>query len=52
MLVARKKVLNLVRLTPELHKREGYVVALRNAVDDYVRAILHEVDAMGESGSR
>ena len=29
-------------LTPQPHMREGYVMALRNAVDEYARAILHE----------
>ena len=40
-----RKLLELLRLTPEPHMREGDVMLLRNAVDDYVRAILHEVDA-------
>jgi len=42
--VARQKLLELLRLRPEPHMREGYVMALRNAVDEYVRAILHETD--------
>ncbi len=40
--LARQKLLDLLRLTPEVRLREGYVFALRNAVHDYVRAILHE----------
>ncbi len=46
--LARQKLLELVRLTPEPCMREGYVMALRNAVDDYVQAILQEVDAVVE----
>ena len=49
--IAREKLLELLRLIPEPSKREGYVMALRNAVDDYVRAIIHDVDTTGESGS-
>ena len=41
----RQKLMELLRLTPQANMREGYVMALRNALDDYVRAILHEVDA-------
>ncbi len=40
--LARQKLMELLRLTPQAHMREGYVMALLNAVDDYVRAILHE----------
>ena len=29
------------------HMREGYVMALLNAVDEYVRAILHDADEAG-----
>ena len=43
---ARQRLLELVRLTPEPHMREGYVMALQDAVDDYVHAILHDVDAV------
>ncbi len=50
--IARQKLLELLRLTPEPHMREGYVMVFLNAADDYVRAIQHEVDATGESGSR
>ena len=46
--IVRQKLLELLRLTPEPHMREGYVMVLLNAVDDYVRAILHEVDAVVE----
>ncbi len=28
--------------------QEGYVMALQDAVDDYVHAILHDVDAVGD----
>ena len=45
--IAREKLLKLVHLTPEPHMREGYVMALRNAVDEYVRAIVHDADASG-----
>ncbi len=48
---ARQKLLELLHLTPEPHMREGYVMALRNAVDDYVRAIVHDVDTTGEARS-
>ncbi len=47
--LARQKLLELLRLTPEPHKREGFVMAFLNAVDDYVRALLHDVDTRGES---
>lgn len=40
--IAREKVLELLRLTPEPHMREGYVIVFLNAADDYVRAILHD----------
>ena len=43
--LARQKLMELLRMTPQANMREGYVMALRNAVDDYVSAILHEVDA-------
>ena len=49
--LARKKLLELLRLTPEHSMREGYVMALLNAVDEYVRAIVHDADTTGESGS-
>ncbi len=41
--MAREKLLELLRLTPEPHLREGYVMVLLNAVDDYVCAFFHEV---------
>ncbi len=44
--IAREKLMELLRLTPEPDMREGYVMALLNAVDDYVHAILHDVDAV------
>ena len=40
--IARQKLVELLRLTPEPHMREGYVMVLRNAVDDYLHAILHD----------
>ncbi len=43
-----QKLMELLRLTPEAHMREGYVMVLLNAVDDYVQAILQEVDAVVE----
>ena len=46
--IAREKLLELLRLTPEPHMREGYVMALRNAVDEYVQAILENSNAMAE----
>ncbi len=49
--VARQKLMELLRLTPESHMREGFVMALRNAVDDYVRALLHDVDETGKPRS-
>ena len=39
---ARQRLLELLRLTPEPHMHEGYVMALRNAVDEYVQAILEK----------
>ncbi len=39
---SREKLLELLRLTPEPHLREGYVMVFLNAADDYVRAILHD----------
>lgn len=38
----RQKLMELLRLTPEAHMREGYVMALRNAFEEYVRTILHD----------
>ena len=49
--IAREKLIELLHLTPQPHMREGYVMALQDAVDDYVRAILHDVDTAGESRS-
>lgn len=46
--IARDKLLELLRLTLEVHMREGYVMALRNAVDEYVQAILNEVETAVE----
>ncbi len=46
--VAREKLLELLHLTPEPHMREGYVMALRNAVDEYVQAILGKSNATAE----
>lgn len=46
--MARQKLIELLRLTPEPHMREGYVMVLRNAVDDYVRTILYETETAGE----
>ena len=43
--IARQKLLELLRLTPEPHRREGYVAVFLNAADDYAHAILHDVDA-------
>ena len=43
--IARQKLLELLRVTPERHMREGYVMAFLNAADAYVDAILHDVDA-------
>ena len=43
--IARERVLELLHLTPEPHMREGYVMALRNAVDEYVQAILEKGNA-------
>ena len=50
--IARQRLMELLNRTPEPHRREGYVMALRNAVDEYVRAIVHDVDTMDESPSR
>ena len=48
----RRRSCELLRLKPEASMREGYVMALRNAVDDYVRAIVHDVATTGESVTR
>ena len=37
--IARQRLIELLRLTPDAHMREGYVMALLNAVDEYVQAI-------------
>ena len=37
-----------LRITPEPHMREGYAMVFLNAADDYVSAILHDVDAADE----
>ena len=42
--LARQKLLELLRLTPQANMREGYVIVFLNAADDYVRAILHDFD--------
>ncbi len=49
--LARQKLIELLRLTPEASMRDGYVMALRNAVDEYVRALLHDVDEAGKPRS-
>ena len=50
--IARQRLLELLDRIPEPHMRECYVMALRNAVDDYVRVILHEdVDEAGKPRS-
>ncbi len=46
--IARDRLLELLRLTPEPHTREGYVMVLRNAVDEYVQAVLGKDDAAAE----
>ena len=45
---ARQRLMELLRLTPEPHMREGYVMALQNAVDVYVEATLGESDEAAE----
>ena len=39
---ARQRLIELLRLTPQTNMLEGYLMALQNAVDDYVHAILHD----------
>ena len=39
--------MELLRLTPEPHMREGYVMVFLNVADDYVRAILHDFPERG-----
>ena len=46
-----QKLLELLRLTPEPNMREGYVMVFQSAVDEYVRTILHDDAAGGESSS-
>ena len=40
--IARQKLLELLRVTPERHRREGYVAVFLNAADEYADAILHD----------
>ncbi len=47
--IARQKLLELLRVTPERYRREGYAMAILNAADDYAHAILHDVDAADET---
>ena len=47
--IARQKLLELLRVTPERYTREGYVAVFLNSADDYARAILHDVDAADET---
>ena len=47
---ARQKLMELLRLTPEPPMREGYVMALQDAVDRYVRVILHEAEEADDDG--
>ena len=49
--IARRKLLELLRVTPERYMREGYVMVFLNAADDYVNAILHDVNAADEARS-
>ena len=49
--LARQKLMELLRLTPEPHMREGYVMVFQSAVDEYVHSILRESDEAGESRS-
>ena len=46
--IARQKLLELLNLTPEPHMREGYVMALRHAFEEYVQAVLEKDDAATE----
>lgn len=45
---ARQRLMELLRLTPQASMREGYVMALRSAVDEYVQAILQKSNAAVE----
>ena len=47
--IAREKLLELLRVTPEPHTREGFVIVFLNAADEYADAILHHVDAADET---
>ena len=40
--IARQKLLEFLRVTPERHTREGYVIVFLNAADEYADAILHD----------
>ena len=40
--LARQKLMELLRLTPQANMREGYVMALRHLVDEYAQAILEK----------
>ncbi len=46
--LARQKLMELMRLTPEPHMREGYLLALRHLVDEYAQAILEKGNATAE----
>ncbi len=40
--IARQKLLELLRVTPEPHRREGYVIVFLKVADEYADAILHD----------
>lgn len=46
--LARQKLMELLRLTPEPHLREGYLMALRHLMDEYAQTILEKGNAAAE----
>ena len=47
--IARQKLLELLRVTPERHTRARYVLVFLKVADEYADAILHDVDAADET---
>ncbi len=43
--LARQRLIELLRLTLEQHKQEGYLMALRYLVDEYAQTILEKGNA-------
>ena len=48
--IARQKLLELLRVPPERHRREGYVAVFLKVADEYAHAILHDAPDETRSG--